>query len=82
MLVGEASGANKAGGRPEGIFPFVATVGAWQRLTTPHQPCVLGWWKPVWLPDGTSHRRGYLFRDTLGHQELFQQPRRREKNTT
>ena len=35
MLVGEASGANKAGGRPEGIFPFVATVGVWQRLTTP-----------------------------------------------
>lgn len=31
MLVGEASG----GGRPEGVSPFVATVGVWQRLTTP-----------------------------------------------
>jgi hypothetical protein len=35
MLVGEASGVNKAGGRPEGVSPFVATVGVWQRLTTP-----------------------------------------------
>ena len=35
VLVGEASGVNKAGGCPEGVSPFVATVGVWQRLTTP-----------------------------------------------
>lgn len=34
MPVGEASGANKAGGCLEGFSPFAATVGAWQRLTT------------------------------------------------
>lgn len=30
MLVGEASGVNKAGGCREGVSPFAATVGAWQ----------------------------------------------------
>ena len=34
MPVGEASGANKVGGCLEGVSPFAATVGAWQRLTT------------------------------------------------
>ena len=34
MLVGEASGANKAGGCLEGVSPFAITMGAWQRLTT------------------------------------------------
>ena len=36
MPVWEASGANKVGGCLEGVSPFAATVGAWQRLTAPH----------------------------------------------
>lgn len=74
MLVGEVSGANKAGGCPRKFLPFTATVGAWQRLTAPHQPCVLGWWKPAWPPGGDSPRRGHLFRDTLGHQNPSSNP--------
>lgn len=64
MLVGEASGANKVGGCLEGVSPFTTTVGAWQRLAAPHQPCVLGWWKPAWPPGGDSPRRGHPFSGT------------------
>ena len=73
MLVGESSGANKVGGCLEGVSPFAATVGAWQRLTAPHQPCVLGWWKPAW-PPGDSPHRGHPFRDTLDHQNPSSSP--------
>lgn len=74
MLVRESSGANKARRFLEGVSPFAATVGAWQRLTAPHQPCVLGWWKFAWPPGGDSPRRRHPFRDTLDHQNPSSSP--------
>jgi hypothetical protein len=64
MLVGEASGANKAGGCLEGVSPFAITMGAWQRLTTPASALRSGVvearvaaWRRIPLPQASLPRR-------------------------